>query len=88
MDEHGYRQCMPANRGTRRSPSEPFLDFPSGYVLRSIDQFPKQGSKVPWRLHQNYAFDIRMLRFGELEDGALRFSSPAGRVQPPEPVAA
>ncbi len=46
-------------------------------MLRAIDQFPKQGSKAPWRLHQNYARDIVLLRRGALEDGALEFSAPA-----------
>jgi hypothetical protein len=49
----------------------------SGYVLRSLDKFPKQGSRPPWKLHQNYARDIITLRRGELEDGTLQFS-PAG----------
>ncbi len=87
MDAQGHRQCVPE----RTDPSvreEPFLDFQAGYVLRSIDQFPRQGSKVPWRLRMNYALDIRTLRYGEIDDGTLRFSSPTGRVQPPEPVTA
>ena len=33
---------------------EPLLDFTSGYVLRSLDDLPKQGSKEPWKLRQNY----------------------------------
>jgi cation diffusion facilitator CzcD-associated flavoprotein CzcO len=72
MDERGYRQCTPR----RNDPSiaeEPWIDFSSGYVQRSIAQFPKQGSKTPWRLHQNYALDILMLRFGSLDDGTLEF---------------
>jgi monooxygenase len=72
MDAHGYRQCAP-----RRDPSvaeRPFIDFSSGYVLRSIDKFPKQGAKAPWRLYQNYPRDIVSLRFGALEDGAIEFS--------------
>ena len=44
-------------------------------MLRSIDQFPKQGSKAPWRLYQNYALDIVALRFGAIDDGALQFSN-------------
>jgi monooxygenase len=75
MDEHGYRQATPVNN----DPSvreEPFIDFTSGYVLRAIDRFPRQGSKAPWRLYQNYARDIVALRHGKLEDGALVFSSP------------
>ena len=61
MDERGYRQAMPENRDPSIE-AEPFIDFSSGYVLRSIDQFPKQGTKPPWRLHMNYARDIVTLR--------------------------
>jgi len=72
MDRHGYRQCTPR----RNDPSiteQPIIDFSSGYVQRSIDQFPKQGSKVPWKLHQNYALDLLNLRFGTLDDGVMEF---------------
>jgi monooxygenase len=43
-------------------------------VQRSIDQFPKQGPRAPWRLYQNYALDIVALRVRPLEDGVLEFS--------------
>ncbi|HWF74016.1 MAG TPA: NAD(P)/FAD-dependent oxidoreductase [Solirubrobacteraceae bacterium] len=72
MDRHRYLQCVP-----RRDPSvgeQPFIDFTSGYVLRSIDKFPKQGTKAPWRLYQNYPRDILNLKFGALDDGAMEFS--------------
>ena len=45
MDAHGYRQCVPRNRDPSVT-EQPFIDFTSGYVLRSIDKFPKQGSKA------------------------------------------
>jgi monooxygenase len=51
-----------------------WIDFTSGYVQRSVDKFPKQGSKNPWRSHQNYMLDILTLRNGALEDGTLIFS--------------
>ena len=35
--------------------------------------FPKAGSKVPWKLHQNYARDLLNLRFGRLDDGVMEF---------------
>ncbi|MFZ2173845.1 MAG: NAD(P)/FAD-dependent oxidoreductase, partial [Rhodococcus sp. (in: high G+C Gram-positive bacteria)] len=60
MDEKGYAYCVP-----QRDPSvteEPFLDFAAGYVLRSVDSFPKQGSKAPWRLRMNYFHDLVTLR--------------------------
>ena len=73
MDEHGYTQCVPENRDPSVT-KQPFIDFSSGYVLRAIDKFPKQGSKAPWRLYQNYARDILSLRHGAIEDGTMRFS--------------
>jgi cation diffusion facilitator CzcD-associated flavoprotein CzcO len=73
MDERGARVAVPQD-GDPTVKAEPFIDLMSGYVLRSIDRFPKQGSKPPWRLHQNYARDILMLRHGEIDDGVLQFS--------------
>ncbi|HEY5761125.1 MAG TPA: NAD(P)/FAD-dependent oxidoreductase [Steroidobacter sp.] len=78
MDERGYRQCTPHNEDPSIT-ATPWIDFSSGYVQRSIDQFPKQGSKAPWRLYQNYALDLVNLRFAAVDDGVMRFSSPAAR---------
>jgi monooxygenase len=74
MDAHGYSHCTPINDDPLLQ-QEPFLDFSSGYVQRSIHLFPKQGSRVPWRVHQNYARDMLSLRRAELDDGELRFTS-------------
>jgi cation diffusion facilitator CzcD-associated flavoprotein CzcO len=59
---------------------EAFLDFTSGYVQRALDRFPKQGSKAPWRLHQNYTKDLMALRFGSVDDGVV-FSNPVPRAE-------
>jgi monooxygenase len=73
MDRHGYKQCMPHN--VDPSITElPSLDFSSGYVQRSIAKLPKQGSKRPWRLYQNYALDIVSLRYGKVDDGVMQYS--------------
>jgi monooxygenase len=73
MAEHGYRQCTPRNHDASIA-EEPFIDLTSGYVKRSIDKFPRQGSRAPWRLYQNYARDVLSLRFGSIEDEAMEFS--------------
>jgi cation diffusion facilitator CzcD-associated flavoprotein CzcO len=86
MDEHGQRQATP--RLAPDTPTQPFIDLKAGYVLRSLDKFPKQGMHAPWRLYQNYARDILTLRYGAIEDGALEFSNPAPVFQPAEPLAA
>ena len=87
MDANGYRVVTP--RGPDPSqPTQPFLDLRSGYVLRSLDALPKQGDRTPWRLHQNYARDILLLRRGPIEDDAIAFSRDGTPVSaPPEPVA-
>jgi cation diffusion facilitator CzcD-associated flavoprotein CzcO len=73
MDRHGYRRCVPHNEDPGVAPL-PSLEFSSGYVQRSIAKMPKQGSKRPWRLYQNYALDIVALRFGRVDDGVMRYS--------------
>ena len=30
----------------------------------------------PWKLHQNYALDIMMLRYGRVDDGVMEFQRP------------
>jgi cation diffusion facilitator CzcD-associated flavoprotein CzcO len=73
MDRHNYRQCMPHNSDPEIEPL-PSLDFSSGYVQRAVAKMPKQGSKRPWRLYQNYALDIVSLRFGKVDDGVMQYS--------------
>jgi len=73
MDRHNYRQCMPHNVDPAIE-ALPSLDFSSGYVQRAIAKMPKQGSKRPWRLYQNYALDIVSLRFGKVDDGVMQYS--------------
>src|SRR4051794_2632510 len=73
MDRHGYKQCLPHN--TDPTITElPSLNFSSGYVQRSVAKMPKQGSKRPWRLYQNYALDIVSLRLGKIDDGVMKYS--------------
>ena len=73
MDRHGFRQCLPHNLDPSIE-ALPALDFSSGYVQRSIAKLPKQGSKRPWRLYQNYALDIVALRYGKVDDGVMQYS--------------
>ena len=73
MDRHGYRQCTP-RRNDPTVLEEPVLSFSSGYVQRALTTLPKQGSKKPWRLNQNYALDLIGVRFSSVEDGTMEFT--------------
>ncbi len=72
MDQHGYAICTPRVNDPDFE-HEPVIDFNSGYVLRSLHTLPRQGSKTPWRLHQNYVKDLSMMRYGRVDDGAMEF---------------
>ena len=74
LEKEGYRQCTPRKNDPSVVP-EPWASFTSGYVQRSIAKFPKQGSRAPWRLYQNYALDLLNLRWKPVEDGAMQFSA-------------
>ena len=56
MDRHGYAAVTPDASGV--TAQNRFLDLTSGYVRRSLDLMPKQGDRLPWRLHQNYVRDV------------------------------
>jgi cation diffusion facilitator CzcD-associated flavoprotein CzcO len=77
MKARGLRQVTPRVTGAPLQP-EPFLTFSSGYVTRAMEKFPKQGSRKPWKLYQNYAKDLVTLKFGSVDDG-VEFSNPAPR---------
>jgi monooxygenase len=73
MDSRGHTRCVPANDDLTIT-KRPLLDFQAGYVLRSIDEFPKAGSRAPWQLSMSYPRDVLRLRHGRINDGAMRFS--------------
>ncbi|WP_342725086.1 NAD(P)/FAD-dependent oxidoreductase [Bradyrhizobium sp. B097] len=72
MKANGYAQVTP-RRNDPTVTELPWVDFSSGYIQRAAARFPKQGSRRPWRLYQNYALDIMTLRFGSLKDEAIEF---------------
>jgi monooxygenase len=65
--------CMPVLDGNAGE-TRPALDLNSGYVQRAEGQLPRQGSRKPWRIYQNYLLDLLSLKLAPLHDGALRFA--------------
>ena len=74
MDQHGYTTVVPVVDDPTMN-KRPLLDFSAGYILRSIDQFPQQGSRGPWTVEMDYNVDHARLRKGPVKDSALRFST-------------
>ena len=82
MDEQGYAYFTPVGPGPEVE-TVPFIDLKAGYVLRSIEDLPRQGVRSPWRLNQNYPLDLALIRHGKLEDEGITFS-PAPQAAPRE----
>jgi hypothetical protein len=57
-------------------PFRGWLGLSSGYVQRSAHLFPKQGSRFPWQVHQNYLRDYRAPKLRGIHDDALVLSNP------------
>jgi cation diffusion facilitator CzcD-associated flavoprotein CzcO len=72
MRSRGFAAATPPTAAGE--PRLPFMNLTSGYVQRALEKLPKQGAKAPWRVYQNYAKDVEMLRFGRIDDGVLRFA--------------
>jgi len=73
MAKKGYGMCVP--RCTDPTVTDvPFLDFTSGYIQRALENMPKQGSRAPWRLDQNYVLDLLALRYGRVDDPEMEFT--------------
>ncbi len=75
MDKKGMRQVTPNSRG--ENAVAPFVQkFTPGYIERALANWPKQGSKSPWRVYQNYVRDTLSLKWSSVDDDSLDFSNP------------
>ena len=73
MDDNGFDTVVPEHPGESVD-ERPLMNFTPGYVLRALDTLPKAGSRIPWRLKQNYLLDLRLIRHGKVDDDALAFT--------------
>ena len=72
MARRRYRQCTP-RLDESDAETAAFIDFSSGYVKRALAGLPKQGSRRPWKIYQNYLKDLLIMRYGRLNDGVMEF---------------
>lgn len=87
MDRHGYDQVVP-HADPAQVERRPLLGLTSGYIARAADSLPKQGSRTPWYLRQNYIVDLLTTRFGRIENPSLVFSRRRAPREQPAPVTA
>ena len=83
MDRKGYAAAVP--RRQKQVTAEALLNLQSGYIERAGQTLPKQGSRRPWRVYQNYLMDMLTTRYGRIADGVLQFYSRSKAPKDPAP---
>lgn len=78
MSAHGYDQVVARDREGCKSDSSMMDALQSGYIQRASDRLPRQGSKPPWQVTNDYLADRPMLAKAPIVDGILEFSAFAG----------
>jgi cation diffusion facilitator CzcD-associated flavoprotein CzcO len=74
MDAHGYGQVEAIAGDEDRGEVSVMSSLDSSYVHRGDAVLPRQGTRAPWQVLNNYLRDVPLLRFGRIEDGHLRFT--------------
>lgn len=73
MEQQGWTRCCPRDRDPSVTRS-PVIELSAGYVQRAAATLPRQGSRAPWRVPQNYLEDRKMLRGSPVVDGVMEFA--------------
>ncbi|MEV5609100.1 NAD(P)/FAD-dependent oxidoreductase [Streptomyces sp. NPDC052225] len=76
MRRHGHDIATPVATDADRSEFSVMGEaLTSGYIARADRAMPRQGTRDPWRLWNNYYRDRAMLQDAPIEDGPLRFDT-------------
>lgn len=79
MDEHGYRTVEVHDHDNLITEDTVLGSLSSGYIKRAADRLPRQGSKSPFRVVQDYLRDVPLMRFKPIDDGYLQFDGQPAR---------
>ncbi|GAA1875692.1 NAD(P)/FAD-dependent oxidoreductase [Pseudonocardia ailaonensis] len=64
LERNGYGSAAPTAPASAER--RPLLDLTSGYVQRSMKDFPSQGTRRPWQVTQNYVSDALTMSRADL----------------------
>jgi cation diffusion facilitator CzcD-associated flavoprotein CzcO len=74
MARHAIDIATPHLAEPPHDTDEPLMDLTSGYVRRAVSMMPRQGTRRPWRMRNNYLTDLPVMRLGRIDDGSMRFA--------------
>jgi len=77
MEAHGLEVVVPRDAEDCALDAGIMDALQSGYVQRSKETQPRQGSKLPWRVLNHFGRDSKMLLEEPIDDGVLQFDPAA-----------
>jgi monooxygenase len=75
MDKKGYQTVLAQDHEDCKTKDTILGSIQAGYIARAVSTLPRQGSKAPWLVMNNYLADRVHLRKSQFEDGILRFDN-------------
>ena len=79
MNKHGHKvavaQTTTAHKTVNMQPDTVLGALSAGYVRRAKELLPKQGDRYPWHVTNNYLSDLVMLKYRNIKDHWLQFTS-------------
>ncbi|MCM6778189.1 NAD(P)/FAD-dependent oxidoreductase [Nocardia sp. CDC159] len=85
MRRHGYTQVVARAQDADRGTESAFGSaLRSGYVKRADGIIPRQGTRAPWKVLNNYYIDAVRLRRGRVEEEHLEFRRDPATTAAPE----
>src|SRR6202007_627508 len=83
MKSRGYSTVVAVpQEGDRSEQSVMGGALTSGYIQRGDAVMPRQGTRGPWEVINNYFRDRKLLRKGAIEDGVPAFGRPPAATPP------
>lgn len=74
MDAKGISRTTPRAPAGQLAEGNVMSSLTSGYVLRDVNELPRQGRSGPWRVTHAYEVDKTLLLDEPIDDGALEFA--------------
>ena len=79
MQQRGYETAVAYATDADRGAGSVMSALSAGYVRRADGRLPRQGTRGPWKVRNDYVRDAPVLRAGAIEDGVLTFTRAAVR---------
>ena len=74
LDQNGYQKVVARAQPSDRGTDSVLGSLDSGYVRRGNEHMPRQGTRPPWIVLNNYIRDAQTLKRARFDDGLLEFS--------------